>query len=80
MKFILNEKFILDERFILTEADDNIKTLKEKALTAINDNFGDTLFNKLDNESTTIEKVNSVIAAGEEVKKVLETDKKDLAV
>ena len=80
MKFILNEKFILDERLVLTEADDDIKTLKEKALTAINDKFGDTLFNKLDNESTTIEKVNSIITAGEEVKKVLETDKKDLAV
>lgn len=80
MKFILNEKFILDERFILTEANDDIKTLKEKVLTAINDNFGDALFGKLSNESVTIEKVNKVVAAGEEVKKVLETDKKDLAV
>lgn len=80
MKFILNEKFILDERFILTEAEDNLKKLREQALKAINDNFGDEFFAKIDTETKAGINNSKIIEASKEVKNQLKTDKKDLSV
>lgn len=80
MKFILNEKFILDERFILTEAEDDINTLKENALKAIEDNFNDSLLNRFESEEKTEKSLNKIIEAAKKVDDAFKTDKKDLAV